>query len=142
EVDLLALGEIVGDALLTPHDDVVPVGLLFPFPGLLVLPAPVRSDGEDGSGDAAGGELGFGILAQMPDQDDLVDASGSHDALKCIMFWGSLLARSSPVSQRAQRASPRDESGGEAYGTRIFRRATSVRLRKSTKGTSLDKVSH
>src|SRR6185436_7652751 len=80
-VDLLALGQVRGDVLGTPQDDVVPVGLFLPLAGLLVLPAPGRGDGEVGAGNAARGELGFGVFPKMSQQDDFVNATRCHGGL-------------------------------------------------------------
>src|SRR5258708_32717647 len=65
-VNLLAFEEVVGEVLGLPEDHVMPVGFLFPFSRLLVLPAPAGGDGKFRDGRAALGALGLAILAVVP----------------------------------------------------------------------------
>ena len=61
----------------------MPIRFLFPFSRLFVLPAPAGGDGKFRDGRAALGELGLGILAEVPHQNHFVDASGCHIILHC-----------------------------------------------------------
>ena len=83
DVNLLALLQVVGNILRAPDGAVVPVRLFLPLAGLLIFPAAIGGDGERGLRYTAGRELGFGVFAQMTQQDDFVDASGCHITQNC-----------------------------------------------------------
>src|SRR5208283_140213 len=78
DVDLLALGQIRGQVLIAPQGDIVPVGLIFPIAGLRVLDAPVGGQGETRDRNSARRVPGFGIPAQVAQEDYFVDATACH----------------------------------------------------------------
>ena len=78
DIHLFAFEQVIRHVFRFPQDDVVPIGHVLPFAGLLVLRSAVGSEGECGAGNAIRREFSLGILAEMPNQYDFVDASGCH----------------------------------------------------------------
>src|SRR6266496_1061765 len=60
-----------------PSGNVVPLGTVLPI-AVLVLESIISRQTELCDGRAAGGVLHFGILAQVSEKNDFVDASASH----------------------------------------------------------------
>ena len=84
DVDLAALLQIfagnLGQAL--PEHDVVPLGAVLPFAGL-VFEALVGGDGQLGHGRALRRVFHFGIFAQISDQLNPVQTLSCHGVLLC-----------------------------------------------------------
>jgi hypothetical protein len=78
DVNLLALRQIVGEILLSPKNDVVPVGFFLPLPALLVLPAAAGRNCKTRPSSTARGKSGLGVSAKVANENDFIDASGCH----------------------------------------------------------------
>src|SRR5690554_7543518 len=78
DVDLAALLQVLlGDlGQLVEHHHVVPLGALLALTGLLVHPGVGGRQAQVGDRRTGGQEANLGILSQVADEDDLVDATG------------------------------------------------------------------
>ncbi len=80
DVHLLAFGEIGRDVLSAPQDHVGPVGFFLPLARLLIFPAAVRGHRKLGDRRLRGGVRGFGVAAEMSDQNHFIYATTCHDS--------------------------------------------------------------
>src|SRR5262249_18119301 len=77
DVHLFALGQKVGEVFTPPKNDVMPIGLVLPFAGLLILEPPRGRDRKGGTRHAARREFRFGVPAEIAEENHFVDAA-SH----------------------------------------------------------------
>jgi hypothetical protein len=77
--DLLPFCQVGRDVFAAPQDHAGPIGFFFPLAGLLIFPAAAGSYGKFRHRNLRGGVGGFGVPAEMPDQDHFVNAAACHD---------------------------------------------------------------
>jgi len=75
DVDLLAFGEVLGNAFVLEENDVGPIGFVLPLACGVVLDAAGGGDGKLTDCRALGGELCFGVFAEIADENNLIDAA-------------------------------------------------------------------
>jgi len=87
-VDLRALLQVFASDLgeLAHEHHAVPLDSLFLLAGLLIAPAFTGGEGDVGDGAAAGHIANFGVLPQITDQDDFVDAARSHVRFPSVIW--------------------------------------------------------
>ena len=73
-IDPRTFQEVGGEVLTLPQRDVAPICLFFPFTGLCVLPIETGRYRELRNRNSTRSELGFGVAAEVPKQDDFVNA--------------------------------------------------------------------
>ena len=83
QVDLLTFEQEIGDVLGTLHDDIVPVRDVFPLAGLLVFVTAACRQRKLGNRDSARCKFSLGILTEIPQQNDFIDAFRCHLILNC-----------------------------------------------------------
>ena len=76
----LTLGDLA--QVLVEDDDRVPLGLLAPLARRLVAPAIARRDAQVGDGAPVLGAADLGILAEVADEDHLVDGTSHVELLR------------------------------------------------------------
>lgn len=67
DIDLFALGEVLGNTFVAPENDVVPVGLILPVACACIFDPTGSRDRETADRDALGSKLRFGIFAEIAD---------------------------------------------------------------------------